>query len=116
MEPELPTMPILPGDAPLRSIYADDDMIAEILPAFVHNMPKYVEQLRTLVGRREWSAAAKVCHDLKGTSGGYGYPQIGALAHQLEVEIKGSCQLPLIEQYLHAVTKLCEQAILGLQH
>ena len=100
--------------SPLKSLFADDEIIADILPAFVQNMPRYVSTLRDSVERRDWVASAKICHDLKGTAGGYGYPQIGQVAQKLEEEIKGARQVPVIESYLADAITLCHRAVLGL--
>jgi HPt (histidine-containing phosphotransfer) domain-containing protein len=101
---------------PIKSIFADDELIAEILPAFVHNLPKYVERLRAAIGAEDVAAAAKVCHDLKGTAGGYGYPQIGSLAQKLEDELKGGFDLTEASIQLEQVARLCHLAMLGLDH
>jgi len=99
---------------PLRSLYADDEVIADIIPAFVQNMPRYVSDIRASVARGDWLAGARICHDLKGTAGGYGYPQIGHVAQLIEEELKGGCLLPVIERHLADATKLCHLAELGL--
>jgi HPt (histidine-containing phosphotransfer) domain-containing protein len=104
------------NSSPIKSLYADDDLIAEILPAFVHNLPKYVEQLRVAICTGDIVAAAKVCHDLKGTAGGYGYPQIGSLAQTLEDEVKGGFDLPEASILLEQIARLCHLAMLGLDH
>ena len=101
---------------PLRSLYADDDLIADILPAFVTNLPKYLDSLKVAVEGSDLVAAARTCHDLKGTAGGYGYPQIGALAEELEKEIKGSQHIATIARLLQDLTRLCYRAKLGLKH
>ena len=102
--------------APIKSLFADDDLIAEILPAFVQNLPKYVEQLRVAIGAGDVVAAAKVCHDLKGTAGGYGYPQIGSLAEILEDGLKSGFDLAAASIQLEQIARLCHQAMLGLDH
>lgn len=89
-------------DEPLLSIYANDAAVADILPLFVANVPKYLDNLARACEAQDWAMAARVCHDLKGTAGGYGYPDIGAVAKQLEAEVKGARNmgtlLPLLEQ------------------
>jgi len=101
---------------PIKSLFADDELIAEILPAFVDNLPKYVERLRVALGAGDVAAAAKVCHDLKGTAGGYGYPQIGSLAQTLEDELKGGFDVPKARILLEQIARLCHLAMLGLDH
>ena len=102
-------------DVPLRSTYADDEAIAEILPVFINNMPRYLTDLDTKLGAGDWVGAARVCHDLKGTAGGYGYPDIGRAASQLEAEIKGDKDAAKIQTHLAEVKALCARARLGIE-
>lgn len=95
---------------PLRSTYANDQAIAEILPLFLNNMPKYIGDLESRIEHKDWAGAARVCHDLKGTAGGYGYPDIARATQTLESELKGSQDLELIMTYLNEVRTLCERA------
>lgn len=95
---------------PLRSTYADDAAIAEILPIFLNNMPKYLGDLSSRIEHDDWAGAGRVCHDLKGTAGGYGYPDIGAAAQRLEAELKGGHDRNLIAQYFNDVRTLCQRA------
>jgi HPt (histidine-containing phosphotransfer) domain-containing protein len=104
------------GDLPIKSLFADDELIGEILPAYVNNLSKYVQDLRQHIGAGDWLAAAKVCHDLKGTAGGYGYPQLGAAAQQLEAELKGMHAPIELSRLLEQLATLCRQALLGLTH
>ena len=95
---------------PLRSTYADDQAISDILPLFLSNMPKYLGDLESNIEHRDWTAAARVCHDLKGTSGGYGYPDIAKATQKLESELKGGKDVESIMTYLDEVRTLCERA------
>lgn len=103
-----------PSLTPLKSTYADDPAIAEILPLFLNNVPKYLGDLEARLEHQDWAGAARVCHDLKGTAGGYGYPDIGAATLRLETELKGGCQPALVQSYLHEVRTLCLRARLGV--
>jgi HPt (histidine-containing phosphotransfer) domain-containing protein len=99
---------------PLISVYANDAAVADILPLFISNVPKYLENLTNHIRSGDWAMAARVCHDLKGTAGGYGYPDIGAVAKALEAEVKGARSLENLERYLTEARILCKRAQLGL--
>jgi HPt (histidine-containing phosphotransfer) domain-containing protein len=103
------------GNEPLRSTYADDEAIAEILPVFINNMPRYLNDLEGRISAGDWAGAARVCHDLKGTAGGYGYPDIGRAAQLLEGEVKGDHQKSAIEKHFAVVKSLCARAKLGIE-
>lgn len=96
--------------SPLRSAYADDQAIAEILPLFLSNVPKYTSDLSTAIEHGDWVSAARVCHDLKGTAGGYGYPPIAQATQRLESELKGGKDPDLIRLHLDEVVRLCDRA------
>ena len=72
---------------PLKSIYHDDAIIAKILTTFLKNLPDYVDSIRQATATGEWSKAAAVCHRLKGTAAGYGYPDIADVSGTLEVAL-----------------------------
>jgi HPt (histidine-containing phosphotransfer) domain-containing protein len=99
---------------PIRSLFANDDVISEILPDFVRNLSGYVDKMRAAIERGDKVQAARVCHDLKGTAGGYGYPQISASAQLLEETLKTEAetthQMLLVDQ----IATLCQQALVGL--
>ncbi len=97
-------------DEPLLSIYANDSAVADILPLFVSNVPKYLGNLEAHIGSSDWAMAARVCHDLKGTAGGYGYPDIGGVAKRLETEVKGARSLDILNGLLAEAKILCERA------
>ena len=102
------------GQQLLRSIYADDKAIAGILPVFLGNIPKYTGNLVSAIKEQNWSAAARTCHDLKGTAGGYGYPEITLATARLEAELKGGQDSEVIRERLQDVLSLCDRASLAL--
>lgn len=99
---------------PLKSTYSEDAAIAEILPIFINNMPRYLSDLDARIEAADWAAAARVCHDLKGTAGGYGYPDIGRAAQELEHQVKGPRDQEAIRSFLREVKTLCARARLGI--
>jgi HPt (histidine-containing phosphotransfer) domain-containing protein len=70
--------------------------------------------LETKLNAKDWVGAARVCHDLKGTAGGYGYPDIGQAVQQLEAEIKGEKDILKVEPLFDSVRTLCARARLAL--
>lgn len=69
---------------PLRSSFADDPDMAELVEMFVTELPERVADLT-----RSYESAAKdelrtIAHQLKGASAGYGFEPIGQAAARLE--------------------------------
>ena len=69
---------------PVRSQYADDPEMAEIIELFVGEMPRRMSDLAACWERRELERLTHMVHQLKGASGGYGFPALGEAAGQLE--------------------------------
>lgn len=69
---------------PIRSRFADDPEMGEIVSYFVAEVPHRLHELR-----RSWDAGDRarvrtIAHQMKGAAGGYGFPQIGESAAALE--------------------------------
>lgn len=74
---------------PLRSVFADDADMAELVQQFVAEMPERLSKLEQL-----WSAQAledlrRYAHQLKGSGGGYGFPSVSEAASELEAALEG---------------------------
>jgi HPt (histidine-containing phosphotransfer) domain-containing protein len=95
----------------LLSIYADDPVIGEIIPYFLSNLGRYVEDLRTALQKGDEVTACRVCHDLKGTAGGYGYPAISDAALDLETALKRGHSVDTVTSLFEKIDHLCQRAI-----
>lgn len=70
--------------APLRSEFATDPDMTEIVEMYVSEMPERVERLQTLWQQQQMDELKRLAHQLKGASGGYGFPVVGQAAGNLE--------------------------------
>lgn len=96
----------------LRSEFAGDPDMAELVEAFVSEMPQRVEGLR-----RAWESQAlddlrRLAHQLKGASGGYGYPALGQAAAGVETTLNkmasgGQATMASLRQEFDALVSLC---------
>lgn len=75
-------------DGTLRSLFADDPEMAEILDIFVQEMPRRIAEFRACWESKELDRLARLAHQLKGAGGGYGYPALGEAAGRLERTLK----------------------------
>ena len=71
----------------LRSDFASDPDMREILELFVQEMPSRVRELRSSWERRELEKVGRLAHQLKGAGGGYGFGVISEAAAKLEKSI-----------------------------
>ncbi len=74
-----------PGDdVPIRSIAADDEDVSQFLPAFIAQLPATAVRLLALLRKGEMTSLTRLIHQLKGTLGLYGFPDICERAAGLE--------------------------------
>jgi HPt (histidine-containing phosphotransfer) domain-containing protein len=98
---------------PLRSHYADDPDMTEIIELFVGEMPRRLNELAACWEQRELERLTHLVHQLKGASGGYGFPAVGRAAGQLEqtlrqlVERGSAVGPPQLQSEFNRLLELC---------
>lgn len=58
-----------------------------MIESYVARAPGLIADLRALYEQRDSAALKRKVHDLKGVTGGYGFPQISTLAAKMEFEL-----------------------------
>jgi HPt (histidine-containing phosphotransfer) domain-containing protein len=104
-----------PSQTPLRSQYADDPEMSELVELFVSELPARVNALTAAYEGRQAEQIYRLSHQLKGACAGYGFPTIGVAAAAVEAAVKASAQsadasLESIRSDLEALIKLCQRA------
>lgn len=104
-----------PGGYPIRSQFADSQEMAEIIELFVSEMPQRIADLRASWERGELEHVKRAVHQLKGASGGYGFPAIGEAAAKLESDLAAALGsgsgLPIqrLQSHLGDLIRLCSR-------
>jgi HPt (histidine-containing phosphotransfer) domain-containing protein len=93
----------------LRSQYAGDPAMVELLNEFVNELPLRVRQMRELLAAKNASELRRAVHQLKGAGGGYGYPDITRLAAQTERAIDGAAALDAIAAQVDELIHLMQR-------
>jgi len=68
----------------LRSRFADDPDMGQIVQMFVQEMPQRVALLSTAWDLHDLASLRRLTHQLKGSGGGYGFPAISESAGKVE--------------------------------
>lgn len=58
--------------------------LIELAPAYLENRIRDLGPLKDALAREDFDFIAKLSHKTKGTAGGYGFDELGALAKSLE--------------------------------
>ena len=76
------------GSKRIKSSFADDSRIMEIVPQFVAELSPKVRMLIDLLEQNDLPALQGVAHQLLGTCGGYGFDAVSRPARRVEQSIQ----------------------------
>lgn len=101
-----------PEDPIESELVREDASFADIVVEFVDGLEARLNKMVTAVETRDFESLRVAAHQLKGSGGGYGYPQLTAQAADLEqrakVEVIEECR-----EALEGLKKLCDRVIVG---
>jgi|SRR5262245_10821759 len=103
----------------LRSQFAGDPEMAELIEMFVSELPQRLEAMLSAFRQGEIETVQRVAHQLRGSSTGYGYPAIGAAAGRLEDHLRGAADpakaLTAVRAGIDELSDLCRRAMMGVK-
>jgi CheY-like chemotaxis protein len=70
------------------ALLLEEPKFEDLLYNFIDSLRKMQEQIDNTYRNNEYYALAQIVHDLKGTAGGFGYPDLSQIAVEMEVSIK----------------------------
>lgn len=73
-----------PSSGPIRSEFANDPDMLEIVEMYVNEMPERISQVQQFWSSQQLDELKRLAHQLKGASGGYGFPTVGKAAGNVE--------------------------------
>ncbi len=62
-----------------------DDDLEDIVPGFLENRKNDVLELQNFYEKREFKEIERIGHKVSGSSGGYGFHQLGKIAKEIEL-------------------------------
>ena len=90
----------------LRSSFAEDPDMTEVLDEFVTRLPERVEELGRFLTAGNLDGLRRAVHQLKGAGGGYGFPQITDAAALAEKRVKSNEALASVAQGVNSLIQL----------
>ena len=100
------------GTSHLRSEFADDPDMREIVAFFVTDLTDRVSAIRAAVDTDDRARLRTLTHQLKGAAGGYGFPTIGIAAATVERELLGDeAQVSALHEKVNDLLQLCRAAM-----
>jgi HPt (histidine-containing phosphotransfer) domain-containing protein len=94
----------------VSQLSGDPDM-AELVELFVGEMPERVRLVVEHFEKGQMGELKRVAHQLKGACGGYGFPQVGAAAGELEKALaQGAAEdLERVRRRVDELVELCRR-------
>lgn len=99
---------------PLRSRFADDAEMVELVQEFVQELPGRMESLRGFLRASHFDELRRAAHQLKGAAGGYGFPAISDSAGSVERLLQSSmneAHLGDLQAKIDELVSLCTRAV-----
>ncbi|HVJ68069.1 MAG TPA: response regulator [Caulifigura sp.] len=90
----------------IRSEFADDPDMTEVVAEFVDNLPIRMADLTKSLERQDLPAVQRSLHQLKGAGGGYGFNEITSTAASAELSIKNHDSLSSIHSEINSLLAL----------
>lgn len=102
------------GVEPIRSEFADDPDMLELVQEFVAELPGRVDELSTSLSSGDSEQLQRIAHQLSGACGGYGFPAIGDMARALENRLRdadGSAELTAVREQVDELVEMCRRVV-----
>ena len=113
-----PSSQATPPLPPLVSAYAADPDMAELITLFATELPARLNLIAEACRVSDLTTAARIAHQLRGASAGYGFPSIGVVAGRIEDGLKAgqadpALALASVRSTLDELTTLCRRVAPG---
>ena len=97
--------------APLRSEFAGDADMTELIEYFVSELGDRTQTLADAFEAGNLAQIRSIAHQLKGAAGGYGFAAISATAAELEHALKaGEPETSALAEKVEALLQICRRA------
>lgn len=95
--------------APILSTYASDPDMLELIQLYVEEIPERVRTIQDYWSRKDLAELKRIAHQIKGASGGYGFPTVGAAAGVLEHQLTDTTtpDLSAVSRQIDQLIDLC---------
>jgi histidine phosphotransfer protein HptB len=108
----------VPSHKPVRSQFADDPEMADLVEMFVSEMPTRLSALQAAWEMGQVEAVMRLAHQLGGACAGYGFPTLGRAARELERRLKAvddhsMDQLQELRREYEGLIQICSRACGG---
>lgn len=105
-----------PSPTPLRSEFADDADMLELIECFVSELDDRITGFEACLNEHRLGDLRFMAHQLKGAAGGYGYPDLSRCAGAIESHLNSDpsgADMSTLTRSVSELVEVCRRAISG---
>jgi len=95
--------------APGEQYGLDDDDYMVLVKGFLGGLPSTIEEMQTALKKQDWERLQEISHQLKGTAGSFGYPEITNTSDEINKYVRASEYQPVSD----LMSRLSSQAAMA---
>lgn len=99
----------------VSTLLKDDPGSLKLIKRFVEKIPASLKQVEEMIEISDWKNLSDKLHEIKGTGGNYGYPDIHSIAEKMENKVKDKNSIEL-NKLLSELKVVNEQILSGLEN
>ena len=110
-----------PNQAPIFSIYADQELYQDLIEQFVFGLRKDLNTLEDAIGSHSPQLISNISHKIRGTAATFGYPGLAAIlakvenaTRSLQTSTLSDADLVFLRSSIEAVSSLHARMIAAL--
>lgn len=114
---ELQSENLLVNKSPLISTLVNDEIVGPLVPQFIKDLPSRMDQLKAFIKANSINEIKSLAHQLAGSGGSYGFPEVTELSRHIEMEVKKSDpEISNIIKYFNELESLSERILMGIEN
>jgi PAS domain S-box-containing protein len=98
--------PAAPAKGIVRSQLLDKPAVARVLPEYIAGLPEQVAEIRSALEHHDLDSVRRFVHQLRGSGGAYGFPDITRLASDAETAIDQKAAIDTIVAQVQGLIEL----------
>lgn len=108
-----------PCDVQIDPIYStltvEDADFKTLVAQYVNRLPEVVDEIVVAVEQQQWEKVRFLAHKLRGSGGGYGFPQLTEIASKLSYQVNNENFWEL-NQLVDELKTLCRRIVAGIEN
>jgi len=98
----------------ISTLLEEDPGAVHLIKKFVNNFIKSLNKVESYIQQQQWDNLADILHQIKGTGGNFGYPDIYSIVAEMEFHVE-SKNADALNEFLSKLRELHRRMVLALE-